>query len=71
MLQTEEQILERVEKEPNINTSRLAAEVGVSQFVVYRTLKEQGLHPHHVQKVQALAPADFSCRVIYCEWSLQ
>ncbi|KAJ3654615.1 hypothetical protein Zmor_013790 [Zophobas morio] len=30
ILQAEEQILERVEEEPNISTRRLAAEVGVS-----------------------------------------
>ena len=32
ILQNEEQILERVEEEPDISTRRLAAEVGVSQF---------------------------------------
>ena len=49
----------------SVGTSRLAAEVGVSQFLVHRTLKEQGLHPYHVQKVQALEPADFPRRIIY------
>ena len=34
ILQTEEQILERFEEEPHIITRRLAAEVGVLQFVV-------------------------------------
>ena len=38
---------------------------------MYRALKEQDLHPYHVQKVQALEPADFSRRVIYCKWLLQ
>ena len=33
ILQAEEQILERVEEEPDISTRRFAAEVGVSQFV--------------------------------------
>ena len=69
--QAEEQILEHVEEEPDIITRRLAAEVGVSQFVVHHTLKEQGLHPYHVQKVQALEPADFPTRVIFCELWLQ
>ncbi|KAJ3666783.1 hypothetical protein Zmor_002214 [Zophobas morio] len=59
ILQAEEQILKPVEREPDIITRRLAAEVRVSQFLVHRTLKEQGLHPYHVQKVQALEPADF------------
>ena len=63
ILQAEEQILEHVEEKPE-------AEVGVSQFVVHPTLKEQGLHPYHVQKVQALKYTDFPRRVIYCEWLL-
>ena len=37
ILQAEEQILERVEEEPDNSTRRLAA--------------EQGLYPYHVQKV--------------------
>ena len=67
ILQAEEQILERVEEESDISTRRIAAEVGVSQFVVHRTLKEQALDPYHVQKVQALEPGDFPRRVIYYE----
>ena len=71
ILQTEEQILERVEEQHDISLRRLAAEVGVLRFVVHRTLKKQGLYPYHVQKVQALEPADFPRCVIYCEWLLQ
>ena len=36
-----------------------------------RILKEQGLHPHYLQKMQVLEPADSSRSVIYCEWLLQ
>ena len=71
ILQAEEQILERVDEDPDINTRRLAAEVGVSQSVVHSTLKEQRLHPYNVQKVQALGPADFLSHIIYCEWLLK
>ena len=51
MLEADEQILERVEEEPDISTSQLTAEVEVSQFVVHRTLKGQALHPYHVKKI--------------------
>ena len=44
----------RVKANPDVSTRRIAVEVEVSQFVVHRILKEQGLHPYHVQKVQAL-----------------
>ena len=63
ILQAEEQILERVEEEPDISTYQFAAEIGVLQFA-----KEQGLHPYHVQKMEVLKPADFPHRVISCEW---
>ena len=53
IVQAKEQILERVEEEPDISTRQLAAEIGVSQFVVHPTIKEQALHPYHVQKVQS------------------
>ena len=49
ILQAEEQILERIEEESDISTGRLAAEVGVSQLVVHRRLKEQG-HIHTMCK---------------------
>ena len=41
ILQSEEQILQRVEEEPHISTRRLAAEVGVSHFVVHPTVKNK------------------------------
>ena len=52
LLQAEEQILEC--RRRALHHHRLVAEVGVSQFVVDRTLKKQDLDPYHVQKVQAL-----------------
>lgn len=67
-LEVEEVILQEIENRPEISTRRLAAEVGVSHFLVWRTLKEQGLHPFHVQKVQALLPTDFPRRVQFSEW---
>ena len=52
IVQVEEQILERNEEEPDISTRRLTAEVGVLQFVVHRTLKEEEhIHSKYVQKV--------------------
>ncbi|RZC38176.1 HTH Tnp Tc3 2 domain containing protein, partial [Asbolus verrucosus] len=66
----EEEILREIENQPQLSTRRLANQVGVSRFVVWRTLKEQGLHPYHVQKVQALKPEDFPRRIYFCEWLL-
>ena len=38
---------------------------------MHQALKEQGLHPYHVQKVQALESADFPHHVIYGACLLQ
>ena len=43
VLTAEEQILERVEEEPDISTRRLSVRVGVLQFV-------NDLHPYHVKQ---------------------
>jgi hypothetical protein len=61
------QILETVEENPLTSTRKLAREFKVSQFVVCRTLKEQGLHPYHVQRMQALQPNDCIRRQEFCE----
>ncbi|KAJ3663132.1 hypothetical protein Zmor_007441 [Zophobas morio] len=56
ILQAEEQILERDEEEPDTSTRRLAAEVGVSQLVVHRTLKEHyGVNSKLVAQVSGAA----------------
>lgn len=70
-LAAEEEILEAVENRPQLSCRRLGLEIGVSSFVVWRTLKEQGLHPYHIQKVQALYPGDEEKRVEFCEWMIQ
>ena len=36
-----------------------------------RTLKEQSLHPYHVQKVQALQLGDELRRLQFCRWFIQ
>jgi hypothetical protein len=57
-VEKEEAILERVEEEPSISTRRLEHEVEVPKTIVNDVLKEQLLHPYHVQKVQELLPID-------------
>jgi AraC-like DNA-binding protein len=56
VLDLEPQILETVEENPSTSTRQLAREFQVSQFVLCRTFKEQGLHRYHVQREQALQP---------------
>ncbi|KAJ3665938.1 hypothetical protein Zmor_001402 [Zophobas morio] len=70
-LAAELEILNMVEENPSISVRRLSYRVGVSPFVVWRTLREQGLHPYHLQRVQALKEADLPRRITFCEWLLQ
>jgi hypothetical protein len=49
----------------------VAYRVGVSPYTVWRTLKEQGLHPYHIQLVQGLKLEDLPKRVRFCEWLLE
>lgn len=67
----EENILERIAEDPSTSTREIAREVGVSHFVVWRTLKENLLYPYHVQRVQSLSVNDYLPRVNFCRWLLQ
>ena len=49
----------------------LAYRVGLTPFVVWRTLNEQSLHQYHVQCVQHLKSDDLPKRVASCEWLLK
>jgi hypothetical protein len=57
VLDLKPQILETVQENSLTSTWQLAREFQVCPFVVCRT--EQGLHPYHVQRVQALKPNDY------------
>ncbi|CAH2019449.1 unnamed protein product [Acanthoscelides obtectus] len=60
----------RIDENPSTSTRDVAREVQVSKTKVWQTLREEGLHPFHVQRVQALKPDDFPARVRFCEWLL-
>ena len=38
--------------------------------MVFSILREQQLHPYHLQKVHALLPEDFPRRIEFCNWVL-
>ncbi|CAH1964393.1 unnamed protein product [Acanthoscelides obtectus] len=52
------------------STDGKRTQVQVSKTKVWQTLREEGLYPFHVQRVQALQPDDFPARVRFCEWLL-
>ncbi|XP_044265289.1 uncharacterized protein LOC123011749 [Tribolium madens] len=68
---TKPEILDAVEKDPSLRIRKVAHRVGVSSFTVHRTLHEQGLHPYHLQRVQALQPEDPARRLVFAQWLSQ
>lgn len=67
----EEDILNLIFQDPTTSTRVIARQLQVSQKKVWKTLRENQLHPFHVQRVQALQPQDHPRRVQFCEWLLQ
>ncbi|KAJ4437429.1 hypothetical protein ANN_17573 [Periplaneta americana] len=65
--EVQEEILEAVNMTPSISTRRVALQVSVPHTTVWRLLKEYQLYPYHLQRVQALSPADYPARVRFYE----
>ncbi|KAJ4436304.1 hypothetical protein ANN_18935 [Periplaneta americana] len=64
--EVQEEILEAVNMTPSISTRRVALQVNVPHTTVWRLLKEYQFYPYHLQRVQALSPADYPARVKFC-----
>ena len=64
----EENILDIVNENPRTSTRRIAAQLHVSQSKVCRSLKNENLHPYHIQKVQRLEPGDNVPRLQFSRW---
>ncbi|XP_071642155.1 uncharacterized protein [Temnothorax longispinosus] len=56
---------ENPQRRPTIR--RVAGMLGLSQSVVHRVLRQDGLHPYHYQRVQQLLARDAEQRIYYCE----
>ncbi|KAJ4434007.1 hypothetical protein ANN_16326 [Periplaneta americana] len=65
--EVQEEILEAVNMTPSISIRRVALQVNVPHTTVWRLLKEYQLYPYHLQRVQALSPADYPARVRFYE----
>jgi hypothetical protein len=67
----ENSVLGLIEENPQCSTRQIARDMNTSQSSIWRILHEYNFYPYHVQRVQALSPADFPYRVEYCTWFLQ
>lgn len=66
-IQLEENVLEEISNHPEKSTRELGVQFRTSKDTIWNILKEQQLHPYHVQKVQALLPEDYPRRVEFCQ----
>lgn len=69
-VEVEEAVLHEVEHSPDTSTRKIAEQLNISHFTVWQILRENQLYPFHIQRVQALLPADFLQRIVYCTWLL-
>ncbi|GBN95133.1 hypothetical protein AVEN_243365-1 [Araneus ventricosus] len=69
--QVVDDILQGVGDRPDISTEEVSLVLNVPHSIVWRVLWDEGLHPYHVQKVQALIPADYAPSVEIAHWFLQ
>jgi len=52
LINTRENILEMVQRSPHLSTRRIAPRISVTRTQVWRTLREEELHPYYDHRVQ-------------------
>jgi hypothetical protein len=60
-------IPQSVERSPTTSTRRISTRIGVPHTRVWRTLRQHGLYPFHLQMVQHLE-GDEARRFDLCQW---
>lgn len=66
-----ERILDHFRDHPEASTADGARLFGVSQWYVWKTLRDDGLYPYHHTPAQELNEQDYAPRVEFCRWLLQ
>lgn len=66
--EVEEEILDRIEGNPKLSVRPLGLELAVPKSTVHEVIREQLLHPYHVQTVQELLPIDPERRLDFCHF---
>lgn len=70
MEEIEEDVLAMFDEDPSTSTRQVGRQLHVNHVLVWRILRGHQFHPYHIQKVQALNPADYPRRIDFCEWFL-
>jgi len=68
LIYTRQNILEMVQRSPQLSTRRIASRISVSRMRVWRTLHKENLHPYHDHRLQHLEPGDPAQRMDLCHW---
>lgn len=68
---TEDRVIALARSFPVMGLRRIAARVGIAHMTVRRIIREEGLRPYRVQRVQALQPRDHRVRRHFCRWMLR
>lgn len=63
-------ILNHFDENPSTSVRRSSYELGISSSSIWRTLRADGRHAYHIQRVQHLLPQDMGCRRVFCDWML-
>lgn len=66
-----ERVLEEVQRNPSTSTRRMARALGIPRTSIQAILHDEGYHPFHIRRVQALLPADYPLRVEFCQTMLR
>ncbi|GBM83945.1 hypothetical protein AVEN_74044-1 [Araneus ventricosus] len=67
----EDNISQEVERNPSISTRVISLNAHIPQSTFWRTVHDEGLHPYHVQCVQALEPGDYNKSIEFARQYLQ
>lgn len=62
-----DEVLEEIERDASTSTRAISRRTGIPQPSVHRILRQAGLKPYHIQKVQELVTADYQKRLEFCE----
>ncbi|GFV72290.1 uncharacterized protein LOC103512048 [Trichonephila clavipes] len=66
----EDRVLQELERNPSTSTRVVSRETNIPQATVWRNEHDEGLHPYHLQRVQALELGDYTKRMDFARWFL-
>ncbi|GFV82005.1 DUF4817 domain-containing protein [Trichonephila clavipes] len=66
----EDRVLRELERSPSTSTRVVSRETHILQATVWRIAHDEGLHPYHLQRVQALELGDYNKHMDFARWFL-